>query len=120
MGGETLDDALAAARRQARFIECGMISQYEKKEEERYGVKNTINIVFREIKMQGFMVMTYWQELAPKFYEEMPKWVKEGKIKVLESVTQGIEYIGEAFVDMMKGGKIGKAVVQVSDDPFRK
>lgn len=119
VGGETLDIVLGLARKYGRFIECGMISQYEKSGEERYGVKNMMNIVGRELKVQGFIVGSYVQELQGQFYQEMPKYVKDGKIKVVESITKGIEKVGEAFVDMMKGHNLGKAVVQVAEDPFK-
>jgi NADPH-dependent curcumin reductase CurA len=42
-----------------------------------------------------------------------------GKVKALQHVTQGLENAGAAFVDMMAGGNIGKAVVQVAQqDPY--
>ena len=40
MGGETLEAALDAARKGARVIVCGAMSQYELPGEEYYGVKN--------------------------------------------------------------------------------
>ena len=39
--------------------------------------------------------------------------MKEGKIKWRETVTEGIEGMGGAFVGMMNGGNIGKAIVKV-------
>ena len=40
VGGETLEAALDAARKGARVIVCGAMSQYELPREKRYGVKN--------------------------------------------------------------------------------
>jgi NADPH-dependent curcumin reductase CurA len=42
-----------------------------------------------------------------------------GKVKALQHVTQGLEHAGAAFANMMAGGNIGKAVVQVAQqDPY--
>jgi NADPH-dependent curcumin reductase CurA len=42
-----------------------------------------------------------------------------GKVKALQHVTRGLENAGTAFVDMMAGGNIGKAVAQVvQQDPY--
>jgi hypothetical protein len=44
VGGATLDAVLAAARPHARIVACGAISQYDLPEEQRYGVKNLLNV----------------------------------------------------------------------------
>lgn len=41
------------------------------------------------------------------------------QVRVIESVTDGLENIGTAFANMMRGGNLGKAVVKVAEhDPF--
>lgn len=77
-----------------------------------------LQIVGKRIKMQGFIVGDYY-DMLPEFMENMSKYVIEGKVKTTEHVTQGIENAGAAFVEMMKGGNVGKAVVRVCEkDPF--
>ncbi len=46
----------------------------------------------------------------------MLQWLKEGKIKSIEHVTEGIENGAEAFVTMLEGSKaVGKAILKVAD-----
>jgi NADPH-dependent curcumin reductase CurA len=53
VGGETLDAVLDNANNFARFVGCGMISQYGQKEP--YGVKNLMYMVSKRIRFEGFI-----------------------------------------------------------------
>lgn len=69
--------------------------------------------------MQGFIVGTLAAGLEADFASDMGAWVAGGKVKVAEHVTRGLENIGAAFGEMMRGGNVGKAVVAVAArDPF--
>lgn len=49
----------------------------------------------------------------------MAQYILEGKVKPIEHITEGLTNAGAAFVEMMKGGNVGKAVVKVcGEDPF--
>ncbi|KAF6252848.1 NADPH dependent alkenal/alkenone reductase [Scenedesmus sp. NREL 46B-D3] len=118
VGGPTLDAALEAARPHARVVACGAISQYDLPQEQRYGVKNLLSVITKRIKLQGFVVGDYAAEIARDFHEDMSQHVLTGTVKALQHVTHGLENAGAAFVGMMGGGNIGKAVVQVvQQDP---
>lgn len=56
VGGEQLEAALACLNDFGRVVACGMISQYNKAPEDRYGIKNLLEVVFKRIKIQGFIV----------------------------------------------------------------
>ena len=113
VGGETLDACLVAANPNARFIMCGMISQYNAKKEDQYGVKNLMLVVGKSIKMQGFIVTNLWQKYDKEFYENMEKWVKNGELKYQEDITEGLEKGPEAFLGMLQGKNFGKALIAV-------
>nr|ACL13981.1 NADPH dependent alkenal/alkenone reductase [Dunaliella salina] len=120
VGGEQLEAALEKCRENARIVCCGMISQYNKKGDDRYGVKNLANVVFKKIKMEGFLLFQFLPEVVPEFFEHFPKWIAEGKIKDTEYVVKGgLANAGQAFCDMMAGKNKGKAVVKCVDkDPI--
>lgn len=119
VGGQFMDHALELSREHARFVVCGMISDYEKPDDQRYGVKNLFYTVSRRIKIQGMLVGDH-ADLAQEFVQNMAQYIKEGKVKVVEDVMEGIENMGPAFLRMMKGENLGKQVVMVGKDPHRK
>lgn len=119
VGGPTLETVLDQARSHARIVACGMISQYDLPDEQKYGVKNLFNLITKRIKLEGFIVSDYMAELGAAFGATMAEHVQQGKVKALEHTTEGIENAGKAFVEMMAGGNTGKAVVKVAaEDPF--
>lgn len=111
VGGKTLDAVLENVRQKARIAACGMVSQYNLEKPEP--VYNLLNIVTHEVKMQGFLALSY-ETRKHEFYEKMSALLKEKKIKYLEDMTEGLEKVPEAFVRMLRGDKIGKAVVKIA------
>ncbi|KIJ62669.1 hypothetical protein HYDPIDRAFT_176457 [Hydnomerulius pinastri MD-312] len=112
VGGETLEAALEAANRHARFIECGMISSYN---QTPYAVSNLMNIVAKEIKISGFIVGTLLPKYQEAFYTEIPSMIASGEFKLKEDVTKGLEGAGEAILAVQKGTNTGKSVIVVAD-----
>lgn len=113
VGGETLDAALANAARGARFIECGMISEYNTAP---YTVKNLMAIVRQELHLHGFIVNHHLHKHHARFYAEVPGKVARGEIKYVEDAKQGLQYAGEAILEVQKGRNSGKSVVIVGDE----
>lgn len=68
-------------------------------------------LVFSQLKMEGFLV-TRWNDRCMESIEQNLKWIKEKKLKYRETVTEGFENMFDAFVGMLKGDNIGKAVVK--------
>ncbi|KAK4171457.1 hypothetical protein QBC36DRAFT_94080 [Triangularia setosa] len=117
VGGEQLKDAIDAMNFFGRIIACGMISQYNVPEEERYGVNNLFMVVSKRITMRGFIV--YDKGFADKYGEEhqqkMQEWLADGSYKAKLSVTEGIDKAAEGFVGMLEGKNFGKAVLKIKD-----
>jgi len=111
VGGETLDAALAAAARHARFIECGMISVTAATP---YTMKNLPLIVGKELKISGFIVSSLHHKYLSRFYAEIPARVARGEIKYIEDVTEGLEHSCEALLDVVTGRNKGKSVILVA------
>lgn len=68
-------------------------------------------ILFKQLKIQGFLV-TRWYDRWMEGIHQMLKWIKEGKLKFRETVTEGFENMPKAFIDMMNGKNTGKAVIK--------
>ncbi|OSD00542.1 NAD-P-binding protein [Trametes coccinea BRFM310] len=114
VGGETLEAALDFAALHGRFIECGMISEYNTTE--RYTVKNLMNIVTKELTVQGFVVGTIRPKYEEWFYSTWPKRVASGEIKYKEDRVYGLENAGQAIADVQSGRNFGKSVVIVAEE----
>ncbi|KZO91016.1 NAD(P)-binding protein [Calocera viscosa TUFC12733] len=115
VGGEMLDAALEAMNKFGRIVLCGHISMYNVKTPgERYGIKNTYSLLYKEVKMQGLYVTSYEEKYSDEFYATVPKMIAEGKIKYLEDVTEGLEHAPNALLGVLKGDNVGKAVVKVA------
>ncbi|PIW26584.1 MAG: NADP-dependent oxidoreductase [Rhodospirillales bacterium CG15_BIG_FIL_POST_REV_8_21_14_020_66_15] len=116
VGGAVLEAALDAANRFARFVECGMISQYNLTRDETPGIRNMTHVVRKAIRMQGFIVSDHADRRAD-FEAEMIPWLKAGKVKYRVDVAEGLENAPTAFIAMLKGGNFGKQVVRIGREP---
>jgi NADPH-dependent curcumin reductase CurA len=137
VGGEQLDDALVSMKQFGRVgmfifspelrllgtslmhftaVLCGMISQSSLETKDKYRLKNAIEIVNRRLSVNGFVISDkHWMEkYMAQFGAQMPVWLVQGSIKSKEHVTEGIDNAPQAFVDMLNGTGLGKAVVKVA------
>ena len=112
VGGEHLEVALEVARPRARFVECGMISAYNDTEL-KPGPRNIMYVVGKSIKMQGFIVMNYW-DMRDQFRAEMTQWIKDGKVKWEETIENGIANAPKAFLNLFAGANTGKMLVKLA------
>jgi NADPH-dependent curcumin reductase CurA len=117
VGGEHLEAALNAMNDFGRIIACGMISQYNETDSERFGIKNLFLVVSKRLTMRGFIVSD--QNMGPLYAKErdenVSKWLHEGSLKAKMSVTDGIDNAPEGFVGMLQGKNFGKAVLKIAD-----
>ncbi|PHH54744.1 NADP-dependent oxidoreductase RED1 [Ceratocystis fimbriata CBS 114723] len=114
VGAEHLDAALNHMNVKGRIICCGMISQYNTPASERYGIKNYMSIVTKQLAIEGFIVQ-YNQETVDKLREYAGPLIKEGKIVAKLDITNGIGAAADGFVGMLAGKNFGKAVVKIAE-----
>lgn len=69
-------------------------------------------IVTKQIRLEGFLVWR-WLNRYLEGMEQNLKWIREGKLKYRETVTDGFESTLKAFIEMLQGKNFGKAVVKV-------
>lgn len=93
-----------------RIAVCGSISSYNANEIPKCTVIQRPMITF-QLRMEGFVV-SRWDDRRAEGIEQNFRWVKENKLKYRETVTQGFENMFDAFVEMLRGGNTGKAVVK--------
>jgi len=111
VGGEFLDIALVNMRKYGRIILCGAISQYNKKKEDAYAIRNLTMAIGKELRMQGFLSSSYASRQG-EFLAQVGKWLSEGKIKSRDTIVNGFEHASKALVDLFNGDNTGKMLVK--------
>ena len=112
VGGAISDAVLRLINVKARIAVCGQISQYNLDKPES-GPRWFGQLVVKRARAQGFLVSDY----APRFPEglqALEQWLRQGKLKYRNDVTQGLENAPQAFIGMLQGRNLGKQLVQVS------
>jgi NADPH-dependent curcumin reductase CurA len=113
VGGEQLEAALEVMNNRGRVVACGMVSQYNKKEGEQYGIKNLMLVVGKRLVMRGFIVGD--EDMGPKWarehQEKVRGWLKDGSFSA-KTHAWGIEEADKGFVGMLNGENLGKAVIK--------
>ncbi|XP_046960844.1 prostaglandin reductase 1-like [Vanessa cardui] len=113
VGGEMSSIIIGQMNKRGRVVVCGSISSYN--EDPTQLPKATIlqpSILANELIIQGFTVVNYIDRW-PEAIDQMITWIKHGQLKSTEHVTVGFDKLFDAFVGMLAGENIGKAVVKV-------
>lgn len=110
VGGDMLQAAMEQLAIGARVVLCGLMSQYNV--DEMPPGPNPAWIIRARATVRGMVVYDH-EDLREKFFEDAAQWLKEGRIRYIEDLTEGLENAPEAFSRLMRGQNHGKAVVQV-------
>eukprot|EP01111_Echinosteliopsis_oligospora_P012242 TRINITY_DN4169_c0_g1_i1.p1 TRINITY_DN4169_c0_g1~~TRINITY_DN4169_c0_g1_i1.p1 ORF type:complete len:345 (-),score=95.15 TRINITY_DN4169_c0_g1_i1:50-1084(-) len=111
VGGSTLDAALENMATYGRVLSCGSIGSYNKAEP----VYNYFRVVTAKLQILGFIVYDYIEKW-PQAHDDLAKWAKEGKIKTLKSIDNGIDHMVHSLKGLFEGKNTGKLLVKISDE----
>ena len=111
VGGAQLVAALEAMREGGRIALCGMISQYDQSGATQ-DINRLIEAVLRRVTLRGFIVRDH-EEARPEFERTVSAWLRSGEVTALQTVVDGIENAVGAFLGMLKGDNVGKALVRL-------
>ncbi|GMI73469.1 hypothetical protein like AT3G03080 [Hibiscus trionum] len=113
VGGKMLDAVLLNMRIHGRIAVCGFVSQYNLAEPE--GVHNLMSIVYKRVRVQGFSASDYYPQYS-KFLDFMLPCIREGKIKYVEDIVEGLEKGPAALIGLFSGRNVGKQIVAVAPE----
>ncbi|XVF29651.1 hypothetical protein REPUB_Repub15cG0140400 [Reevesia pubescens] len=115
VGGKMLDDVLVNMRIHGRIVVCGMISQYNFDQPE--GIHNIMSIVYKRVRIKGFATIDYYPQYSnSKFLDFVLPYIREGRIKYVEDIAEGLESGPAALIGLFSGRNIGKQVVVVAQE----
>ncbi|KAJ9170069.1 hypothetical protein P3X46_018204 [Hevea brasiliensis] len=112
VGGKMLEAVLNHINIGGRIPLCGMISEYNKTWKERDGVRNLLNLVGKNVRMEGFLVGSYLNRFQD-FLKEMEDYLLQGKIISKTKTYNGIDSFLESLGSLFSSTNNGKVVIQV-------
>ena len=120
VGGKVFDAVFPLLNDFSRIPVCGLIADYNTiftKDTPPPSWANTIMraILVKRLNFRGFIVRDF-AAMFPDFIRDMPQWLREGKLKHREFVTEGLESAPAAFIGLLKGANFGKQLVRVGPD----
>jgi NADPH-dependent curcumin reductase len=117
VGGAVFEAVFPLLNFFARMPVCGLIAQYNATEaySPKWAGMMMRNVLTKRLNIRGFIV-TDFAPLRADFLRDMSQWVREGKVKYKESVTDGLDGAPNAFMGLLKGANFGKQLVRVGPD----
>jgi NADPH-dependent curcumin reductase CurA len=119
VGGQVFDTVLPLLNNFARVPVCGLIAHYNATEPppgpDRVPALLLATLVKR-LTFRGFIVWDFAAQL-PQFLADMSAWLKEGKVKYREDVTDGLENAPRELIGLLKGENFGKKIIRVGPAP---
>uniref|UniRef100_A0A8C0S3X6 Prostaglandin reductase 2 n=1 Tax=Canis lupus familiaris TaxID=9615 RepID=A0A8C0S3X6_CANLF len=107
VGGDISDTVISQMNRNSHVILCGQISQYNKDVPYPPPLPPAVEAIQKErnITRERFLVLNYKDKFESGILQ-LSQWFKEGKLKIKETVMNGLENMGAAFQSMMTGGAV--------------
>jgi len=112
-----------------RIVLCGTTSQYNDdsplassvkpdshlQKSVHTGPSNLSLAVSRRLRLEGYIWSDHY-DILDEFNSEMSRWISDGKIKLKESIFEGLESAPKAFVSLFNGQIMGRVFVRISPD----
>ena len=121
VGGNISEIVLNEINQHARIPICGQIANYDDNISymtisNEKGVSESIRALLKEkcARRKRFLVLDY-ESSSPREQRNLAKLVQSGELYVVETIYSGFNP-GDAFADMMSGGNLGKAIVDVCSE----
>lgn len=111
VGGPVLEAALSLLQTRARVVLCGMSAQYN--QAQRPPGPNLGPVIGARAILQGLVVFDHLTRFD-EFTTEVAPLVRDGRVQYRESISEGLASAPSAFIAMMAGRNLGKALVRVA------
>jgi NADPH-dependent curcumin reductase len=117
VGGAVFEAVFPLLNAFARIPVCGLIAHYNDTEAKppKWAGHLMRAVLTKRLTIRGFIVSDFAAR-RDDFLRDMSAWVREGKVKYKECVTEGLESAPAAFIGLLKGANFGKQLVRVGPD----
>jgi len=122
VGGDVFEAILPLLNNFARIPVCGLIAHYNATQPPQG--TNRVPQLMREIlvkrlSFQGFIVFDFASQFG-QFVHDVSGWLRQGRIKYREDITDGLENAPRELIGLLKGENFGKKIIRVSPDPSKR
>ena len=111
VGGDISQAVFSQMALWGRVVLCGLMTQYSLTTPD-IGARDMRRLLYHRVRLEGFQTED-WRDRYPEAIRRMAGWIKERKLIYTETITEGFEKTPAAFVAMMRGDNLGKALVKV-------
>ncbi|GAA3470808.1 NADP-dependent oxidoreductase [Nonomuraea roseola] len=111
VGGDHLVAAIDALRHGGRIALVGAISTYNATSPVP-GPSNLFSLAAKDANLRGMLINSYFH-LFPEWIGKAAGWLADGSLHTELTVAEGIAQAPSAFLDMMRGGNVGKMLVRL-------
>jgi NADPH-dependent curcumin reductase CurA len=117
VGGAVFEAVFPLLNAFARVPVCGLIAHYNdtRAVAPTWAPSLMRAVLTKRLTLRGFIV-TDFAARHGDFLRDMSSWVREGRVKYKEFVTEGLENAPAAFMGLLKGANFGKQLVRVGPD----
>ena len=117
VGGAVFEAVFPLLNAFARVPVCGLIAQYNATTPTapKWASSMMISVLAKRLTIRGFIVSDFAARHAD-FLRDMSQWVREGKVKHREFITEGLDSAPAALIGLLKGANFGKQLVRVGAD----
>jgi Zinc-binding dehydrogenase len=119
VGGVVFEAAFPYLNTFARVPVCGLVAHYNDDMQvaaPKWAPSLKRAVLTKRLTIRGFIVSDF-SARHDDFLRDMTSWVREGRVKYKEFVTEGLENAPTAFIGLLGGANFGKQLVHV--DPER-
>ena len=117
VGGAVFEAVFPLLNAFARIPVCGLIAHYNDTQASapKWAASMMRNVLTKRLNIRGFIVSDFAARHGD-FLLDMSGWVREGKVKHRECITEGLDSAPAAFMGLLKGANFGKQLVRVGPD----
>ena len=118
VGGAVFEAVFPLLNAFARVPVCGLVAHYNDDMQAaapKWAPSLMRAVLTRRLTIRGFIVSDFAARHAD-FLHDMSAWVREGKVKYKEFITEGLDSAPGAFMGLLKGANFGKQLVRVGPE----
>jgi NADPH:quinone reductase len=113
VGGTITDTVMRLINSRARVAVCGQSSLYNA-EHAQMGPRWLGQLIARQAKVEGFLV-TQFADRYEEALRQLSGWLREKRLKYREDIINGLDCAPAAFLEMLRGERMGKLLVKVAE-----